>query len=155
MTHLNTGHRDAVEILAADRDTDNEIREVAAILVDRALERREFVVKALVASRRPHAQQHCRLRVDGRLESRDRVRRRAALDVGVETDRVPAARAWQIHAPLELARKVVVGFGRAVGPDVARVEALARGLRRGDGGQKADKLLEQHLRDWSSGRINS
>ena len=137
-------HRVTVEILTTDGQTDDQICEVASILVDRALECRELVLEFLLVLRCPDTKKHSSLGVDRSLERRDRGGLSAALDVGVQSDRVPPRCARQVGALLELSGEIVVGLGGLVGPEVAGVETLGQSLRGRDAGREGCELREEH-----------
>lgn len=66
-----TGGRDAVEILAADRDTSDETGEVGAILIDGGLDSLNLIGNNGFAGRGPDAEQKARLGLDSSWDSRD------------------------------------------------------------------------------------
>jgi hypothetical protein len=68
---LDTGRRNAVEVLTADRDTLDEIGESGAVLGNGCFESRDLVVEVGLASGRPHAKEKGGLCVDGSLNGLD------------------------------------------------------------------------------------
>jgi hypothetical protein len=105
---LDTGLRHTVEILATDRDTDDEISQLRSVLLDRSLEGVQLVVD-VVGARRPDTEKQLRVRRDSGGESGDRlwVLLGTSLDVGVQADGGEVARrALKILGCLELLLKV-------------------------------------------------
>jgi len=131
--------RDAVEVLAADRDTGNECSKVVAILVHGRLERYNLLVNRGIAARGPQAQKQRRLGADGGRNGRDGVVVSARLHGSVETGTGEAASrgAHQIAGGAEFSRKVALVLCGSGGFEGAVVEALVGGShgRRKGGGQ--------------------
>lgn len=75
----NASGGDAVEVLAADRDTSNEAVELAAVLVDGLLKSLELGLEGVVAGGCPEAEKNVGLGLDGSRDSRDGVVGRSAL----------------------------------------------------------------------------
>lgn len=118
---LDASWRDTVEILAANRDTDDEVGEVAAVLLDGGLKGVELVCHDLLTGAAPESEEEGCLGVDGGLEGRRRVSGGTTLDHGVEScAREVAVRALERLCAREarfvvgLCHECTIGFGRAV-----------------------------------------
>lgn len=129
---FDADRRVSVEVFAADRDTNHNIREIVTVCRDGRTEGRQFIVEGSLAGRAPEAEQERGFRVDGGRNGFDGGVCGVALDHGVETGTRPARRANEILCRGEERLKVRLRDGRAVGKGRAVVEALVdrgRGTR--------------------------
>lgn len=142
---LDAGGRVAVQVLGADRDANDEVRELRAVLLDAVLEGEELGVDVLHA-RGPDAEKDRGVGLDGGVEGLDGLRGLGVgLDVGIETDGVElAGGVLEVLGRGELLHPVLLELGGAVGKRGSRVEAevIGRGGRHaccedGGGGGKA------------------
>jgi hypothetical protein len=119
---LDTGNRVTVEILATDGNTDDEVGQVSAVLLDGLLEGVDLLVD-VVSARGPDTKEDLGLGVDGSLESLDGVILGVSLDVGVKSDGAEVTRGGlEVLGSLELGHEVGLELGLSVGEGGARVE---------------------------------
>ena len=131
-----SGHAVTVQVLAADGNTDDEVGEVIAVLLNALLQSTDLVVD-VGRARRPNAEEKVSLGLDGGTESLDGVVGRVGLDVGVESEGVEVAgSALEVLGSRELLGEVGLELGRVVRVGRGRVEAEPV-LGSGHGGQGA------------------
>lgn len=119
---LNASNGVTVEILATNGDTDDEVGQLGAVLVDSLLEGADLLVD-VVSAGSPDTEEDLGLGVDGSLESLDGVILGVGLDVGVESDGAEVAgSALQVLSSLELSLEVGLELGGTVGEGGTRVE---------------------------------
>jgi hypothetical protein len=146
----DTGLGHAVEVLAADRDADDEVGQLGAVLLDGRGERVELTVDARGA-RRPHTEEELCVGRNGGGEGSDGlgVLLGAGLDVGVQADRVEfARRALEPLCRLELLLKVLLclrcaSVGRGAGIE-AHDQVLGNRAANGGRGDR-EKSCETHI----------
>lgn len=98
---LDAGGRDAVQVLRADRDALDQVREAGAVLGDGGRESRDFVGDGGLTSRGPNTEKKRGARVDGGGDGARRGIGRVLLNHGVETRRIEARRADEVLSGLE------------------------------------------------------
>ncbi|KAI6760866.1 hypothetical protein HG530_009726 [Fusarium avenaceum] len=119
---LDTGNRVTVEILATDGNTNDEVGQVSAVLVDGLLEGADLLVD-VVSARGPDTKEDLGLGIDSSLESLDGVILGVSLDVGVESDGAEVTRSGlEALGSLELGSEVGLELGLSVGEGGAGVE---------------------------------
>jgi hypothetical protein len=119
---LDTGNRVTVEILTTDGNTNDEVGQLRAVLLDGLLEGVDLLVDR-VSTRGPDTEEDLGLGVNGSLESLDGVILGVSLDVGVESDSVEVA--WgglEALGSLELGLEVGLELGLTVGEGGTGVE---------------------------------
>jgi hypothetical protein len=119
---LDTSNGVTVEILATDGDTNDEIGQLRAVLLDGLLEGADLLVDR-VGTGGPDTEEDLGLGVDGSLESLNGVILGVSLDVGVESDSVEVA--WgglEALGSLELGLEVGLELGLTVGEGGTGVE---------------------------------
>lgn len=119
---LDTSNGVTVEILATNGDTNDEVGQLRAVLLDGLLEGADLLVDG-VGTGGPDTEEDLGLGVDGSLESLDGVILGVSLDVGVESDSVEVAGGGlEALSSLELSLEVGLELGLAVGEGGTGVE---------------------------------
>lgn len=120
---LSAGDGITVKILATNGHANDEVCELAAVLVNSLLQGAELLVN-VVGARGPNSEEHIGLSIDGGLKSLNGVVLRVGLDASVESDGVEGAGGTlEALGGLKLGLKVLLELGRAVSESSARVEA--------------------------------
>lgn len=144
----DTGLRHTVQVLATDRDTDNEISQLGAVLLQSSLQSGKLVVD-VVGTRGPDTEEQLGVGRDGGSERRDGGVGGARLDVRVQADGVEVAGcALQRFGCLELLLEVLLGLRNALVGSSSSVEAkddAVLGDRAADGSRRdGEKGCETH-----------
>lgn len=131
---FNASGCDTVEILAADRNTNNQVSEGRSVLLDGSLQGNDLIVHICLTSRCPKSKEKGGLGVNGSLDSLDDSVLGAVLDHGVQTSRSPSIGAREGLGSIEFVLKVDELFGLVVIEEGAVVETLEGSI---GGGKKA------------------
>lgn len=103
---VDTSWCDAIQVLAADRDTNNQVSEGTAILLDSSFESGNLIIDHLLTGRCPHSEQKCGLGVDGGLDGLDDTILGTMLDHGIQAGARPAIGAWKLLCGVEFVFKI-------------------------------------------------
>jgi len=131
---LNGRWRDAVEVLATDRDTGNERSEISSVLRDGVLQSSELAVECSLVLRSPETEQKTGLGGNGSWDGRDDSVGGASLNHGVKTGRAEARRANQALGGGEHVLEVGLSESSAANRSAAIVETLVLGESRAHAG---------------------
>ncbi|PSE19535.1 hypothetical protein C7G68_19165, partial [Acinetobacter baumannii] len=113
-----------VQVLAADRDTDDQVRKGGAVGGNGGLESGQLIGNGGITARDPETQQKSGLSGNGSRDGRDDAVGSAPFNHGVETGTVPAAGARQVLGTVELGLEVGLGQGLLVEEEGTIVETL-------------------------------
>lgn len=136
-TGLNGRWRDAVKILATDRNTGNERSEVSSVLGDGVLQSSELAVEGSLVLGGPETKQKTGLGGNGGWDGGDDGVGGAALDHGVETGRVETRGASQVLSGGEHVLEVGLCECSTADRSATIVETLVLGESRAHAGCKS------------------
>jgi hypothetical protein len=128
---LDALHGGPVKILGANRDTNDQVSQSTAVLLDSRAQSIKLILEDFAASRSPQSQEETGIGVDGSLNGRDRSVGGATLDHGVQTSRRETRGVGKILSTGEFGLEVSLLLPRAICERIAVVEALGYALGSG------------------------